>query len=227
MAPASAIPYSTKKELIVEDLQAQILSGALPPGAVLRQDELAAAFGVSVTPVREALRELAARGLVTHEPHRGVHVAETSWERHDELADIRVMLESFATRLATPRLTSADIDELERLTARMSRLIQNRDQREIRLLNYRFHMLVYERSESPYLLPMIAMAWGAFHWERLMIIPARLGPAVEEHRAIIAALRAGDADLAAQRMREHILSGASALQQHGESAQAHPTTFAG
>lgn len=207
------------KELIVDELQSQILSGTRRPGEVLRQEELASDFGVSVTPVREALRELSARGLVVHEAHRGVRVAEASLERHEELAQIRMMLESYATRLATPCLSAADIARLESLTQRMGTLMQETDQREIRRLNYEFHMLIYEASESPHLIPMIRMAWGAFHWEHLMLIAARLPSAVADHIAIVDALRARDPEAAEALMREHIRSGARALSTFAEAAE--------
>jgi DNA-binding GntR family transcriptional regulator len=222
-----AYEYTSKKELIVDALQEEILTGQLRPGETLRQDDLAARFGVSITPVREALRELGARGLLDHEAHRGVKVAEATMDGHEELAEIRAMLESYAARLATPWLTEADLTALDALVGRMEAVLGTPDVGEFRQLNYDFHMLVYEACGNALLIPLIRQTWAAFEWSALMLIPSRMEVAVEEHQAIVAALRARDADAAELVMGLHVRNGAAALIAFGTHAeQAHPAPHA-
>lgn len=211
-----AFQYASKKELILEALQEEILTGQLQPGQILRQDELAARFGVSITPVREALRELGARGLLAHEVHRGVRVAETTLEGLDELAEIRAMLESYAAKLATPWLTEPDLVALEALTGRMAAVLGTADVGEFRQLNYEFHMIIYEACGNSLLIPLIRQTWAAYEWPSLMLIPSRMEVAVQEHRAICEALRTRDADRASALMGDHVRNGATALAAFGK-----------
>lgn len=206
-----AFQYTSKKELIVDALQEEILTGQLQPGQSLRQDELAARFGVSITPVREALRELGARGLLDHEAHRGVKVAEATMDGHEELAEIRAMLEGYAARLATPWLSDSDLAAIDALNGRMEAVLGTPDAGEYRQLNYDFHMLVYEACGNSLLIPLIRQTWAAYEWATLMVIPSRMEVAVEEHQAIAAALRARDAEAAELMMGLHVRNGAAAL----------------
>lgn len=217
-----AFHFTSKKELIVDALQEDILTGSLQPGQTLRQDELAARFGVSITPVREALRELGARGLLTHEAHRGVRVAEATMEGHEELAEIRAMLESYAARLATPWLADVDLAALDALTGRMAAVLDTPDVGEFRQLNYDFHMLVYEACGNALLIPLIRQTWAAFEWGQLMLIPSRMRVAVEEHQAIVEALRSRDADAAELLMGLHVRNGAAALIAFGKTKSPQP-----
>ena len=217
-----AFEYTSKKELIVDALQEEILTGQLRPGEVLRQDELAARFGVSITPVREALRELGARGLLDHEAHRGVKVAEATMDGHEELAEIRAMLEGYAARLATPWLADADLAALDALNGRMEAIIGTADAGEYRQLNYDFHMLVYEACGNALLIPLIRQTWAAYEWTTLMVIPSRMEGAVEEHRAIADALRRRDPEAAELTMGLHVRNGAAALIAFGKGERSIP-----
>ena len=111
---------STKADEIALVIEQSIVSGELLPGTVLRQEQLSERFAVSRTPVREALRRLAALGLVSFEPNRGVRVRTLSREELREAFLVRAELESLATELAAPRMTEADLDALERAEAEFS-----------------------------------------------------------------------------------------------------------
>ena len=104
----------TKADDIALALEEAIVSGEIPPGSVLRQEHLSEQFQVSRTPVREALRRLAALGLVTFEPNRGVRVRMLSRDEMREAFLVRAELESLATEIATPKMTDADLAALER-----------------------------------------------------------------------------------------------------------------
>ena len=104
----------TKAADIALALEEAIVSGEIPPGSTLRQEHLSEQFQVSRTPVREALRRLAALGLVNFEPNRGVRVRMLSLDEIREAFMVRAELESLATALATPKMTDDDLAELER-----------------------------------------------------------------------------------------------------------------
>jgi DNA-binding GntR family transcriptional regulator len=115
---------STKADEIALVLEEAIVSGELEPGRVLRQEELSARFTVSRTPVREALRRLAALGLVSFEPNRGVRVRTITGDELREAFLVRAELESLATEIAAPRFTEAELEELEAAEREFSRATQ-------------------------------------------------------------------------------------------------------
>ncbi|MGH3133584.1 MAG: GntR family transcriptional regulator, partial [Gaiellaceae bacterium] len=110
----------TKADDLALALEEAIVSGEIPPGSVLRQEHLSEQFQVSRTPVREALRRLAALGLVTFEPNRGVRVRMLARDELREAFLVRAELESLATEIATPKMSAADLDELEAAERRFS-----------------------------------------------------------------------------------------------------------
>ena len=114
--------YRTRAQIVVDALRKEMLSGGLEPGQELSQDDLAARYGVSRIPVREALRSLAAEGLVELRPHRAPRVKLHSPEEIAELWWIRQILEPAAARLAAARTTPALVSTAARVLARMEKL---------------------------------------------------------------------------------------------------------
>src|SRR5436305_6747499 len=108
-----AASLSTKADEIALVLEDEIVSGLIEPGVVLRQEQLSDRFGVSRTPIREALRRLAALGLVSFVPNRGVRVRTLSREELREAFLVRAELESLATEVATPRIGPAELEALD------------------------------------------------------------------------------------------------------------------
>lgn len=194
--------YASKQKVIAQTLQNEILTGELKPGTLLRQEELAERFEVSPTPVREALRELGARGLVVHELHRGVRVADIRTDTLEEIREIRALLEPYATELATPLLGEDEIRELEELNGRISHSATS--QEEIRVLNRKFHMQIYEAASSGHLMALINLTWSAYPWMSLMLPRAQVPVATQQHQAILDAIAARDGQLASALMRDHI-----------------------
>src|SRR5918995_3531907 len=113
---------STKADEIALEVEREIVTGELAPGTVLRQEHLSERFSVSRTPVREALRQLAARGLVSFEPNRGVRVRTLSRSELYEAFLVRAELESLATALAVPRFDAEGLAELEAAESRFGEL---------------------------------------------------------------------------------------------------------
>lgn len=211
--------FKTKKDLVIEILREAIVSGELEPGERLLQDRLAERLNVSATPIREALRELQAEGVLSHTPHQGVRVSEVKLEEAQEIYMIRGLLEQLATCLAVPRLGSSDVQALTAQLARMDAYIERGELTQIRLPDYRFHMLIYRAAGMPHLLRIITDLWTRFPSDALYVLPGRPRSSVKEHRGIMQAIEDGDAVLAAQRMQDHIGHAAKLLAEHFGSEQ--------
>jgi DNA-binding GntR family transcriptional regulator len=201
----STIPR-TVKETLVETLRDEIVQGDHAPGQYLRLEEIAARFDVSTMPVREALRDLEAEGLVTSFPHRGAMVTRLSPDELEDIYDIRVVLEEMATRLAVPFLTEATLAELTSLVEQMDNHLS--DVATLVRLNHQFHLTLYEASGRRHLCEINRnLRYRSQHYLHVFIVEAKsenIPPTQREHRAILEACKRGDAELAATLMREHV-----------------------
>lgn len=208
-----------RAEWIAERLRHDIQEGNLRAGDWLRQERVAQHLGVSQIPVREALKQLVAEGLVEHVPFRGVRVIQFTIEDIEDLYAARATLEGRAARMAAERIGKDELSELEGLHRRMVQCETPQDLREYRELNRRFHKQVIRASRRPYLIRTLGQLWVAFPtmgWSdipRVAVtsVPGRDEPDAAEHAAIIAALADRDPDRAEQAVRAHIESAASAL----------------
>jgi len=213
---------STKADEIALKIEEAIVSGELPPGTVLRQEQLSERFAVSRTPIREALRRLAALGLVSFVPNRGVRVRTLSRDELHEAFLVRAELESLATELAAPRMTEDDLAELEETEARFSEATQalrarpRDDVDRWRLTsewvraNHGFHDVIYRVAAAPLVERLAKSARRSFSGHAVWgpggsEIDALYERNDREHRAIIAALRAGNPAGARALSREHVL----------------------
>src|SRR5258707_15660210 len=140
MASKHKTARKTKKDRMVELLREAVLAGELAPGERLLQEELADRFDVSPTPVREAIQQLVAEGVLSHSPYRRVQVAEVDLEDMQEIYLIRAVLEGLATRLAVPNLKISDLQRLHSVQDEIQRTISRGEIAPIRKLNYDFHM---------------------------------------------------------------------------------------
>ncbi|MBZ0299568.1 MAG: GntR family transcriptional regulator [Anaerolineae bacterium] len=211
MSPADRPPAKTKKDQIVDMLRDGILSGELAPGDRLLQDQLAERFDVSSTPIREAIQQLVAEGVLSHSPYRGVQVAEVTLEDVHEIYLIRSVMEELATRVAVLNLRIADVKRLHECQATIRQSVEAGDIPTLRKLNYEFHWLIYHSAEMPHLAQIIRSLWLKSPWDTLHVLPTRPQEAITEHERILKAIYAGDAQLAGTRMREHIENGERTL----------------
>jgi DNA-binding GntR family transcriptional regulator len=180
----------------------RIISGAIEPGARLRQDHVAEEFHTSHVPVREAFRRLEAQGLAVSEPRRGVRVAAFDLGEVKEVAEMRAALEVLALRHAVPHLTSAILDLAEEATKAGDK---SRDVRSWEEANRAFHRLILAPCAMPRLLATI---------DDLHAASARFLFAVwrsewetrtdQDHRAILTALRQGNTESAAATLGRHV-----------------------
>lgn len=187
---------------ISKALADRIIAGALEPGSRLGQDHIAEEFGASHVPVREAFRRLEAQGLVVSEPRRGVRVAGFSLEEVREVAEMRAALESLALRNAIPHLTQAILEQAENANRAAD---QAKDVQTWEDANRTFHRIILTPCAMPRLLKAIDdlhtasarflfSGWRA-EWD---------APTDRAHRAILDALRAGQAEMAVSVLARHV-----------------------
>jgi len=196
---------------IVKSLRNDILNGVLPPGLQVRQEALAEQFGVSRVPVREALRQLEAEGLITSELHKGAFVASRTLDEVEEMLDIRIGLELRALKLAIPNITADVVTRARKILAEYDR---SDDPQQWRDLNMAFHMTLYGPCNRPQLLKMIEDVVLANHRFIRTLISATVGrvDAQREHHQILEAAAAGDARRALRLLEAHIEHTRRALQ---------------
>jgi DNA-binding GntR family transcriptional regulator len=206
-APAPLPP--TRAEAVADELRRLIKSGELAPGTRLPQNGIAKRIGVSTTPVREAFTALAREGLIRQDSHRGALVFLPSLDELNENYEIRIALESLATRLAAGVLRESDLAELERVTNEMR---ATNDPHVYLGLNREFHARIYAAANRPKLAELIDRLRDAAAAYISLLEgednPEYAAQVQDEHERIVAALKARDAETAAQIMGAHLASSA-------------------
>lgn len=213
-APAKPLSFSRREQLsdeVAAHLRAAIMSGTLRPGTFVRLDETAAALGVSITPVREALRTLRGEGMVQLEPNRGHVVSPFT---RDDIADIFWLQATIATEIsasAATRITDAEIDELSLLTDALAAAVAAGDAEAISMAEFTFHR-AFNRSAG-----RIKLAWFLLHAARYLppnlyaADPTWGADAVANHRELVEALRRRDVDEVVRLTRSQFSDGARRL----------------
>jgi DNA-binding GntR family transcriptional regulator len=186
--------------VIFESLREMIIRGEMAPGEPLRQRDLAARFNVSPTPVREALHRLESEGLVRSVLHQGSRVAPIDDEQ-EESYRILATLEPLATGLAIEKMTDRDLDDVGRLELAFAQCPE--DESTATDLNREFHFRIYECARSPLLLSLMGVLWVSFSHRRQLWRPHAVS--VREHRQLVEALAARNAEQAQAITREHVL----------------------
>ncbi|MFT4066669.1 GntR family transcriptional regulator [Paraburkholderia sp.] len=207
------IAHKTLNERAYDEIRQGLVTGDFKPGQVLVIRTLASLYGISITPVRDALQRLVAEQLLTMQSNRSIVVPFLSDESLIELVRIRSELEGFAAELATPNIRLADLAKLEDLVVKGRDAIQARDGRKYVAINRQFHFAIYERAGSPMLLKMIVDMWtriGPF-LNRLFDDPSYVEIANDEHETIVAAIGRGDAAAVRRHISLDIQIAASSL----------------
>lgn len=193
----------TKAEAVYLETRSRILKGTLAPGSAVNQEALAAHLGVSITPLREALRRLEMEGLIRLEAHRTMSIAPLTSEELDEMYAIRIELDPFAARLAASRLSEGQLEVIDRLARQKAandpvlQLERNRG----------FHRAVYSSCGNNALINLLEQLWDRTDRYRLILIREELlrrSTSQQDHIDLAKALAARNADLAARLMRTHI-----------------------
>ena len=195
-------------QLILTALRTRILSGELAPGARLVEGKLSEEFGVSRMPVREALRALAAEGIVSIEPRRGATVIRFTDEQIKEMVEVRATLEALNAKLAARKNDPVQIARLEQILADGSKLTSVDDLARISALNHAFHDALGNVAGNSVLQEM--MRWLRERTALFFSVNnrARMHQNWDEHAAILRAVVAGDAELASLLAARHVYSAA-------------------
>jgi len=192
---------------LVERLRDMIHDGTLSAGTKVPERELCEHFGVSRTPLREALKVLAAEGLVKLTPHRGASVAELTLDDLEEVFPIMATLEALSGELACRRITESEINEIRAVHKEMVEHYGRRDRTPYFNLNQKIHALILKAADNPTLEVMHRSLSGRIVRARYLanMSATRWAEAVAEHGEILDALAARDAKRLSRLMREHLM----------------------
>jgi DNA-binding GntR family transcriptional regulator len=207
------IQRQTIASMTVEALRERILRGDYPEGEPLRQDALADELGVSRIPVREALRQLEAEGLVTFSPHRGAVVSSLSLEEIVELFELRADIECDLLDRAIPRMTKEQLDRATEVLDEFEDALRAGEATRWGPLNWHFHAALYAPANRNFTMNVLQkLHQHSDRYFRMQVLLAHGGErANAEHRAIAEAVCAKDIATARQRMRDHILGAGCSL----------------
>ncbi len=203
----TALPRRALYEQVAEQLRARIFAHALAPGSWIDEQALAAELGISRTPLREALKVLAAEGLVAMKLRRGAYVAEVSPRDLAEVYHLLGVLEADAAAAVAERATPAERDELVALHAVLEASAADRD--AFFAANERFHIRLLEIADNRWRTQMVADLRKVMKLNRhqSLLREGRIEASLREHRQIVAALKARSAERAQATMRQHIANG--------------------
>jgi len=195
-------------ETLRESLQERILSGEIREGDWLIQDAIAAEYDVSRMPVREALRQLEACGLVVMRTHRGAVVTSIPTEQVEELFELRAVLECDVLRRSLPRITDGDIAEARSVLERLDASYAQGDMSSWGRLNWEFHRQLYEAAGRVQTLSILqGINLQVERYVRLHLLLTRgSGEAAREHHELLRLCAVRDTEKAAAFLREHILA---------------------
>lgn len=197
----------TRPDDMAQRLADDIVNGRLFPGVRLEELELAARFKVSRTPVREALRLLAATGLVERRPNRGAVVASISGDRLAQMFEVMAELEACCARLSAERMTARERQALEDLHRESASLVRSGDRETYEGYNRRFHASLYRGTHNAELEETVLAArrrLAPFRRAQFAVL-GRLAASWAEHDQVVRGVLAGDGDSAAKAMRAHVL----------------------
>ncbi|MFC4520337.1 phosphonate utilization associated transcriptional regulator [Cupriavidus pinatubonensis] len=209
--------------LVQRELETRIMSGGLVPGAKLNEIEVAGQLNVSRGPVREAFRALEQAGLLRMEKNRGVFVRAISLQEADEIYELRAVLDEHVGRALAARATAEGVRELRAFIEGLARASTDGDVDAYTRLNLRFHDRMVELTGNGKLVDTyrrLVKELALFRREALSGNSAAMPDSTREHREIVSAIAARDADLAGRLMREHVERGRARLHAAVAPAQA-------
>lgn len=194
------------------------MSGQLPPGTYIRQDQIAEDLGMSATPVREGLLALRGQGFVVLKPRRGFMVGSLSPDDIQDLFYAQAMLASEVIARAVERMTEAELGEVSSLQEQLQEAADSGDLARVDELNHRFHRGLNMAARSPKLVWLLGTAADVAPRRFFSTIPGWVEASVEDHEVILEAIRSGDVPTARDAMHEHIMRAGSLLADHFAAA---------
>jgi len=198
-------PPQSRAAYVLERLKEDLANGLIQPGEPIKQTVLAKRYGVSSTPVREALRMLEADGAITYHPHRGASVREMSPEAAVDLYRMRASAEGTATEIAVERMTPEGLARIEAAHAELDAArAEGADAAKLSRLNRALHFTIYAQG-SPLVVEYLELLWTRFTPSTTIWTGEHSRDLTDDHEMIMEAIRAGDARRAGKAMSEHIL----------------------
>lgn len=199
---------STTTEQAYNSILTAIIDGTIPPGSPLRLQDLADSLGMSMMPVREAIRQLESIGVIETSPHRGARVCEVSPEDLEDTYLTRIVQEGVLVRLAALRFDDDDANECKTALDEQQSALSRGDLAAARRAHERFHFRIYEAADSKWLLRSISASW---HNSERYRAPSTANPTTVkarriEHERILQACTDRDPDAAQQALAAHLLS---------------------
>jgi DNA-binding GntR family transcriptional regulator len=198
---------------VAERLRTSIFAHELAPGSWIDEQSLADRFGISRTPMREALKVLASEGLVVLKPRRGCYVTELSDTDLDQIFPVMALLEGRAALETAQKADAADIAQLDRIHADLERHAASGDANRFFEANDAFHTALQDIADNRWLKQLITDARKVIKLTRRqsLEVEGRVDQSLQEHRQVMAAIKRGDPNEAARAMHDHLLSGRAAL----------------
>lgn len=225
MAGVAVAEGSSKSQIAYDHLKSRIENGRFTPGYRLVLAAIAREIGVSVVPVREAIRRLEAEGLVTFERNIGAQVAMVDPREYEVTMQTLSLIEGYATALAAPSMTAQDIARARAINSQLAACLDHFDPVNFTRLNLEFHAVLFEHCPNPHILDLVDRGWArlrALRESTFSFVPGRARESVAEHERILAMIErdapALDIELAA---RQHRLSTLDAFLAHQHDAARH------
>jgi len=210
---AKEIAHKPLKDEIYDALHRQIIAGRFATGDWLRQEDIAVQMGVSMTPVREALDLLVAKGIAERVPYRGVRIREMSSKDVVEAYEMRLFLEAMIARETALNITPEQITKLEAIMSEMDRHVELSEMPQERQLSREFHAAIAEASGNSLLIQLYAIVANAFPdwllyealYRKPELVTSSVAQTHDEHAAILDAFKKHDPDLAVKLSLEHVM----------------------
>ena len=206
--------FKTRTQLVEEAIRSKILKGELKTGQPLRQDALAKEFNVSRIPVREALMQLEAQGLVSFEAHKGATVTELSPDKIDELFELRAVVECHSLERAIQNMTDEDLARANEIRERFDDVVGRGDEvEEWSNYNYELHKALYAPANMPETMDVIYnLNTKCDRYIRMQLLFTEgTAKADKEHQALLEMCQNRDIDGAKYMLKKHILEAGAAI----------------
>ena len=196
-------------EEVAERLRTSIFSHEIAPGSWIDEQAIAKEYGISRTPMREAIKILAAEGLITMKMRRGAYVTEVSKSDLNQIFTVLALLEGQACRETALRASEGQLEALDSIHMKLERAAADRDLDQFFAINQSFHDKLQEISNNPWMKRVIDDLRKVLKLQRRDSLSkrGRMESSLVEHRKILSALLARDADLSEKLMKEHLLQG--------------------
>jgi DNA-binding GntR family transcriptional regulator len=201
-------------EAVARYVRNRIFDGSYAAGEYVRLDQLAAELGISVTPVREALFELRAEGLLAQQPHRGFVVLPVTGRDISDVSDVQAHIGGELAARAATNITDDQVRELEAIQAQLEAAYASDDDERAVQLNHDFHRAINVAADSPKLAQLMSQITCYAPESVFPIVAGWPKRSMKDHRRVVAALAKRDAEQARVAMSEHLSAGAAPLIDH-------------